>query len=70
MRVWERGAGITQACGTGACATLVAAVRRGLVERTCTIKLDGGDLEISWDETSGHIHMNGPVAYVFKGQLL
>jgi len=66
MRVWERGSGITQACGTGACASGVAAVRRGLSERAVTITLDGGDLHIEWRE-DGHVIMTGPVAYVFDG---
>ena len=66
MRVWERGSGITQACGTGACAALVAAVRRGLSDRSATLTLDGGDLQMQWDE-GGHVIMTGPVAYVFEG---
>jgi diaminopimelate epimerase len=66
MRVWERGAGITRACGTGACATLVAAVRRGLVERRARIVLDGGELEIEWLK-DGHVMMTGPVATAFTG---
>lgn len=66
MRVWERGSGITQACGTGACASAVAAIRRGLTERKLTVTLDGGDLQIEWRE-DGHVIMTGPVAYVFDG---
>ncbi|MBL8628341.1 MAG: diaminopimelate epimerase [Rhodospirillaceae bacterium] len=66
MRVWERGSGITQACGTGACASAVAAIRRGLTERAMTITLDGGDLHIEWRD-DGHVIMTGPVAYVFDG---
>jgi diaminopimelate epimerase len=66
MRVWERGSGITQACGTGACASLVAAVRRGLSARKARVTLDGGDLEIEWRE-DGHVIMTGPVAYAFDG---
>ncbi len=68
MRVWERGAGITQACGTGACATLVAAVRRNISERKATVSLDGGDLEIEWREDN-HVIMSGPVAETFTGTL-
>ena len=68
MRVWERGAGITQACGTGACATLVAAARRGLSERKAVVSLDGGDLEIEWREDN-HVIMSGPVAEPFTGKL-
>ena len=67
MRVWERGAGITQACGTGACATAVAAIRRGLSERSVKVMLDGGDLEIEWRESDGHVIMTGPATHVFNG---
>jgi diaminopimelate epimerase len=66
MRVWERGSGVTQACGTGACAAAVAAVRRDLAERAVTITLDGGDLQLEWRD-DGHVLMTGPVAYVFDG---
>ncbi|MGE0120965.1 MAG: diaminopimelate epimerase [Dongiaceae bacterium] len=68
MRVWERGAGITRACGTGACATLVAAARRGLTGRTADVILDGGTLEIEW-LSNGHVRMTGPVATSFTGVL-
>jgi diaminopimelate epimerase len=68
MRVWERGAGITRACGTGACATLVAAARRGLSGRTAEIILDGGSLEITW-HADGHVFMTGPAATSFSGLL-
>jgi diaminopimelate epimerase len=61
LRVWERGAGLTLACGTGACAALVATARRGLTERRATVVVDGGELTIDWDETSGHVFMTGPV---------
>lgn len=67
MRVWERGTGITMACGTGACATLVAAVRRGLAGRSAIIQLDGGDLQIEWRENN-HIFMTGPWAQSFTGE--
>ena len=66
LRVWERGVGETRACGTGACATAVAAMRRGLVDRTVTVALPGGDLEIAWAE-QGHIRMTGPAAESFRG---
>jgi len=66
LRVWERGVGITQACGSGACATLVAASRRGLVGRSATIHLDGGDLDITWADDN-HVIMTGPVATSFSG---
>jgi diaminopimelate epimerase len=68
MRVWERSAGITQACGTGACATLVAAARRGLVGRKADVVLDGGTLTIEW-LPDDHVLMTGPVALSFAGRL-
>lgn len=64
--VWERGAGLTQACGTGACATAVAAIRRGLVDGPVTISLPGGDLVIDW-RPGGTIQMTGPAVHVFDG---
>jgi diaminopimelate epimerase len=69
LRVWERGVGETQACGTGACAALVAAHRRGLVDRKATIVCNGGELVIEWRETDGHVLMTGPVAVEFAGTL-
>jgi diaminopimelate epimerase len=66
FRVWERGAGITRACGTGACAALVAACRRGLTERHAIVVLDGGALDISWRE-DGHVIMTGPATLAFEG---
>jgi diaminopimelate epimerase len=68
LRVWERGAGITLACGTGACAALVAAARRGLTHRKATMAVDGGELEIEWLK-DGHVLMTGPVAVSFTGEL-
>jgi diaminopimelate epimerase len=68
MRVWERGVGITRACGSGACATLVAAARRGLSERTATLVLDGGDLTIDWRQDD-HVIMTGPAATSFTGEI-
>lgn len=67
MRVWERGSGETLACGTGACATLVAAVLEGKADRSATVQLLGGDLEIRWDEKDGHVYMTGPAVTVFEG---
>lgn len=67
VRVWERGTGVTQACGSGACATMVAAVRRGLTGRKAEIVLDGGSLFLGWREGDDHILMTGPAAYVFDG---
>jgi diaminopimelate epimerase len=69
MRVWERGVGVTQACGSGACASLVAAVVRGLAERKAELILDGGSLFIEWRETDGHVLMTGPVATSFSGTI-
>jgi len=69
MRVWERGVGITEACGTGACATLVASVRRGLTGRKADVVLDGGTLHIEWDETTNHILMTGPATLAFQGTI-
>jgi len=69
MRVWERGAGPTLACGTGACATLVASVLNGLADREGTVSLKGGDLFIEWDEADNHVYMTGPAEEVFKGKL-
>jgi diaminopimelate epimerase len=66
LRVWERGAGITRACGSGACAALVAAHRRGLVERRACVALDGGSLDIHWRE-DGHVIMTGPAVLSYEG---
>ena len=68
LRVWERGAGITGACGTAACATLAAAARKKLSARKAEIELDGGVLEIEWRESDGHILMTGPADINFKGE--
>ncbi|PYG86664.1 diaminopimelate epimerase [Ruminiclostridium sufflavum DSM 19573] len=69
MRVWERGAGETLACGTGACATLVASVLNGVADREATIKLLGGDLLIEWSEKDNHVYMTGPAVKVFDGEI-
>ncbi|MFC5390533.1 diaminopimelate epimerase [Brevundimonas bullata] len=69
LRVWERGAGLTLACGTGACAALVATARRGLTDRKATVVVDGGELTIDWDEASGHVFMTGPVEIERTGLL-
>lgn len=69
MRVWERGVGITQACGTGACAVAVAGVRRGLTERKVSVILDGGILEIEWRESDNHVLMTGAATEVYRGEL-
>ena len=70
MRVWERGSGITQACGTGACATAVAAFINGLTGRKSDVIMDGGTVTIEWDEISGHILMTGPATKVFDGEIV
>lgn len=70
MRVWERGVGVTPACGSGACAAVVAAIRRGLVDgRQARITLDGGDLDILWRESDGHVVMTGAWAEVYRGEI-
>ncbi len=69
MRVWERGAGETLACGTGACAVLVASVLNGVSDRIATIKLLGGDLLIEWSEKDNHVYMTGPAVKVFEGEI-
>lgn len=68
-RVWERGSGITQACGTGACATAVAAVLTGKAGRTSQIVMDGGTLTIEWRESDNHVYMTGPAEFVFDGEI-
>lgn len=70
MRVWERGAGETLACGTGACAVAVAAVMNGLTERKVNINLLGGQLEIEWNENNNHVYMTGEAVTVFDGVIL
>lgn len=67
MRVWERGAGPTLACGTGACATLVSSVLNGLTDRSAWISLKGGDLFIEWNEDDNHVYMTGPAQVVYTG---
>jgi len=69
LRVWERGVGVTLACGTGACAALVAAHRRDLTGRAATVQMDGGPLEIQWRESDGHVLMTGPASIDFIGRL-
>jgi len=69
MRVWERGAGPTLACGTGACATLVASVLNGQTDRTAVVSLKGGDLTIEWNEADNHVYMTGPAAVVYTGKV-
>lgn len=69
MRVWERGAGETLACGTGASAVLVASVLNGVADRAATIKLLGGDLFIEWSEKDNHVYMTGPAVKVFEGEI-
>ena len=68
-RVWERGSGVTQACGTGACATAVAAVITGRTSRQSNIVMDGGTLQIEWRESDNHVYMTGPAEFVFDGEI-
>lgn len=69
LRVWERGAGLTQACGTGACAALVCAARAGLTKRKARLILDGGELEIDWQEDTDRVMMTGPVELELSGEI-
>jgi len=66
LRVWERGAGLTRACGSAACAALVAAARKGLTGHSAIVSLPGGDLDIEWRESDGHVAMTGPVEFEFE----
>lgn len=68
-RVWERGSGITEACGTGACATAVAAALTGKAGRKSDIVMDGGTLSIEWRESDNHVYMTGPAEFVFDGEI-
>ncbi len=70
MRVWERGAGETLACGTGACASLVAAVLGGHANRTVQMKLSGGNLQVQWSAEDNHVYQTGPAAFVYDGEWL
>lgn len=68
-RVWERGSGITMACGTGACATAVAAAITGRASRESDIIMDGGTLHVRWDETDNHVYLSGPAEFVYEGEI-
>ncbi len=70
MRVWERGAGMTLACGTGACAALVAGVVNGRCDRAATVELPGGNLQIQWSASDNHVYMTGPATKVFTGEAM
>ncbi|CAK7193251.1 Diaminopimelate epimerase [Commensalibacter sp. Nvir] len=67
VRVWERGSGLTLACGSGACASVVNAVRRGLADRHCQVKMDGGNLIIDWDAENNEVLMTGPTSFSYQG---
>ena len=69
VRVWERGSGITQACGTGACAVAVAAHKTGRMDRKCRILMDGGTLDIEWRTQDNHVYLTGPAEFVFEGEI-
>ena len=70
MRVWERGSGDTLACGTGACASVVASILNGFTDRKVVVELLGGNLEIEWNEDDNHVYMTGPATMVFEGELV
>lgn len=70
MRVWERGSGETLACGTGACASVVAGIINNLIERKVTVELLGGNLEVEWNKEDNHVYMTGPAVTVYEGNLL
>lgn len=69
LRVWERGSGLTLACGTGACAAVVAGIRRGLFDRKVTLQLDGGEISIEWRSSDQHVIMSGPAEISFTGEI-
>lgn len=69
MRVWERGVGVTLACGTGACASVVSSVLNGISDRHATVSLKGGDLDIKWNEEDNHVYMTGPAEEIFQGEI-
>ncbi|WP_333669682.1 diaminopimelate epimerase [Parvibaculum sp.] len=69
LRTWERGVGLTKACGTAACASTVAAIRRRKTERKITVSLPGGDLTVEWREADNHIYMTGPASFDYEGEL-
>lgn len=68
-RVWERGSGVTMACGTGACSTATAAIRTQRTQREVTIDMDGGTLQVEWKADNNHIYLSGPAAFVFEGTI-
>lgn len=67
MRVWERGSGGTQACGSGACAAVVAGVLTGRCARDCSVSLPGGCLDVEWREADNKVYLTGPAQFVFEG---
>tara|TARA_R110000824_G_scaffold118960_10_gene271780 strand:+ start:34107 stop:34976 length:870 start_codon:yes stop_codon:yes gene_type:complete len=69
LKVWERGVGLTRACGTAACATVVASVRKRMTDRKITVSLPGGDLQLEWRESDNHIYMTGPATLDYEGTL-
>ena len=70
MRVWERGSGETLACGTGACASVVAGVVNGKTARKVTVELKGGELQIEWNAVDNHVYLTGPATFVFEGETI
>ena len=69
MRVWERGTGETLACGTGACASVIASILNGYTDRKVTVNLLGGKLEILWSKEDNHVYMKGPARTVYEGEI-
>lgn len=69
LRVWERGSGITMACGTGACAAVAATATLGKTPRRCDVIMDGGTLHVDWNETNNHLYLSGPATIVFQGEI-
>ena len=69
VRVWERGSGITMACGTGACAVAVAALKTRRAGRTSRIIMDGGTLDVEWREQDNHVYLTGPAEFVYEGEI-
>ena len=70
MRVWERGSGETLACGTGACASVVAGVVNGKTARKVSVELKGGELQIEWNALDNHVYLTGPASFVFEGETI
>jgi diaminopimelate epimerase len=68
MKVWERGCGVTLACGTGSCASTVTGILHDKLDRIVTVHLDGGKLQVEWNQSNNHVYMTGPCTEVFEGE--